>query len=124
MLLASSATGAYALLQVSSEIVRVLWLHTPPCGTSVAIRVRGVAASSWTRPSLAGMMVLLEDGSLQHWAIREQQGLRQPDLLLSSSLPDSGKVDKRGADVTFPVDFFEKGVSITSKISLSGDIAC
>ena len=121
VLLASSATGAYALLQVSSEIVRVLWLHTPPCGTSVAIRVRGVAASSWTRPSLAGMMVLLEDGSLQHWAIREQQGLRQPDLLLSSSLQDSGKVDKRGADVTFPVDFFEKGVSITSKISLSGD---
>ena len=87
VLLASSLTGAFGILQVTHTVLRILWLHSPQPGQPdrSAVRVCGVAPSTWTRPALAGMLVLLQDGSLQHWAISEQQGLRQPELLLSSS---------------------------------------
>ena len=57
------------LLQVSNSRLRFMWLHSPLPGGAVdrsALRLCGMASSSWTRPALAGVMVLLEDGSLQH----------------------------------------------------------
>jgi hypothetical protein len=57
------------LLQASNSRLRFMWLHSPLPGGAVdrsALRLCGMASSSWTRPALAGVMVLLEDGSLQH----------------------------------------------------------
>jgi hypothetical protein len=57
------------LLQVSNSRLRFMWLHSALPGGAVdrsALRLCGMASSSWTRPALAGVMVLLEDGSLQH----------------------------------------------------------
>jgi hypothetical protein len=87
LLVANSSTGVFGLVQVTIQAVRVLWLHSslPGATDRAAVRACGMASSSWTRPALAGMMILLEDGSLQHWAIGEQHGLRQPDLLITSS---------------------------------------
>ena len=87
VMLASSSKGAFGVLQVTHSALRILWLHSPQPGEAgrAAVRVCGMAPSSWTRPALAGMLLLMQDGSLQHWVISEPQGLRQPDLLFSSS---------------------------------------
>jgi len=88
LVMGSSKTGALGFLQVSNASLRVLWIHTPlaALGDGSALRVCGMAASSWTRPALAGIMILLEDGSLQHWALSEHQALRQADVLMSDVL--------------------------------------
>ena len=128
LLLASSTAGALGLVQMGESAIRVSWLHTPLTASPErsSQRVCGLAASSWTRPAigLAGMMVLLEDGSLQHWAISEQHALlRQPDFLFSMSPAEDDDKPSKGSNATFPVDFFEKGVCVTSKIKFSGDLA-
>eukprot|EP00960_Hanusia_phi_P031786 749481-Hanusia_phi.AAC.20 len=110
-ILCATDSGAAGVLQFGSSI-RFTWLQY---GSGSSPKVVGISQCTFLRPSLPGLLLLNDDGSLQSWILSDC------NIKVNESSASGEEESRAVTKITFPVDFFEKGVCITQRVKISGE---